>query len=227
MSTLLELLELPDLIDLRARSEQRTFTTDPKTHEHLFGVYETVRHRPWSAVHGITLHQTACNMGEDPKRYLNTGAHYVVTRSGKQIQLHDETDRIVHGNDWNAQCVGVECDGLYAGVEGWPATVWNDPSTKWRELAMTVTDELVAAATEVCRRIKRNIEAHGGTLRVIVSHRQSSESRQSDPGETIWKRVALPLMAEWGIDDGGPGFKIGDGRPNPEAWDPTRVGIKY
>lgn len=222
------ILELPPAVDLRARSEQRTFTVDAKG-AHMFGVYERTRTRPWSEVHGIMLHQTACMMGERPERYLGTGAHYVVTRNGQVLWLHDETDRIVHGNAGNAQCVGIECDGLYAGIENTPSTVWNDPSTPFVETAQSPTDALIAGAIEACRRIKRNIDAHGGELRGIFSHRQASESRRNDPGSAIWQRVALPLMREWGISDGGPGFKFpgSDGRPNPEAWDPSRVGIKY
>lgn len=214
------LLELPDEADLRALSSRGLFGTPG-------GVFERARTRPWSKVTGITLHQTACLLGERAERWLNVGAHYGVTRGGQQFRLHDETDRIVHGHDWNAQCVGIECDGLYAGVEGDIATVWDDPSTKFREQPMKVTGELIAATIATCRRIKARIEAGGGKLRVIVSHRQSSSSRRSDPGEAIWKAVALPLIAEWGLSDGGPGFKLGDGRPNPEAWDPSRTGERY
>lgn len=208
---------------MRARSSSGTFGVHPG------GVYERVRTRQWSEVHGITLHQTACLLGERPERWVNVGAHYGVTRGGQTFWLHDETDRIVHGNEWNAQCVGVECDGLYAGVEGARrlATTWDDPTTKWRETPMLPTDELVAATLNLGRRIKRRIEEHGGKLRVIVSHRQSSDTRESDPGEVIWKRVALVLHAEFAISDGGPGFKVGDGRPNPEEWDPSRKGYRY
>ena len=92
--------------------------------------------RPWSKVTGICLHQTACVLGERPERWDTVGAHIGITRSGKVIWLHDFNRIVAHGNGWNAGTVGIEIDGLYAGVEGDASTVWNDPSTARREVGM-------------------------------------------------------------------------------------------
>lgn len=61
----------------------------------------------------------------------------------------------------------------------------------------------------------------------LLAHRQASSSRQNDPGAQPWRDIAIPMMRELGLSDGGPGFKVDQGRPIPEAWDPTRKGIKY
>lgn len=186
-----------------------------------------VRSRSWAATTGITLHQTACVLGERPERWDTVGAHFGVTRRGAVMQLHD-IDRIVaHGNGWNAQCVGIEIDGLYAGIEGDISTVWDDPSTPAREQGMTLTPEAIEATRALIRWIVEGVARHGGQVRALVAHRQSSATRRNDPGSAIWQAVALPMHAELGLSDGGVGFAIGDGRPVPEAWDPRCKGVGY
>lgn len=172
---------------------------------------------------GICLHQTACLLGERQGRWDSVGAHVGVTRAGVILWLHD-FDRIVwHGNGWNAGTIGIEIDGLYAGIGGDPSTVWDDPSTPKREAALKPTDKQLAAAQTAIRWICGMVP----TIRALVAHRQSSESRRNDPGSEIWNGVALPMHAELGLSDGGVGFKLGTGRAIPEAWDPRCKGVKY
>lgn len=191
--------------------------------------------RAWSAITRICLHQTACHMGENAPRYAGIGCHDVVTRGGKHFRMHDE-DRIVwHGNGWNASSVGIEFDGLYAGRLDDPKTAfderlwstWDNPETKARELAMDVTDAMVATGCQVIEYICGNVARHGGKILQIVAHRQSSENRRNDPGEEIWKRIALPMMQKLGLDSGGTGFKTGSGYPIPECWDASHEKIQY
>jgi hypothetical protein len=181
-----------------------------------------VRSRPWRSVTGICLHQTACLLGERPTRWDSVGAHIGITRGGKVILLHGFDRIVAHGNGWNAQTVGIEIDGLYAGVEGDASTVWDDPSTPSRERGMVLTDETVTAAHAVIRWIVSDVASHGGAVRALVAHRQSSDSRRNDPGSAVWQRIALPMSAELGLTDGGDGFAIG-GRPIPVEWDPRRT----
>jgi hypothetical protein len=184
--------------------------------------------RPIASVTGICLHQTAVVLGERIERWDSVGAHFGVTRSGRVIWMHDFDRNVAHGNGWNAGTVGIEIDGLYAGVEGDPSTVWDDPSTAHREQGQVLTQETITATLALCRWIKSEVErASGRTVNALVAHRQSSNSRRADPGEAIWKAVALPLHAELNMSDGGVGFRLGDGRAIPEAWDPRCVGIRY
>lgn len=201
----------PNLIDLRTRSS-RKWDRGART---------------WKDTYGITLHQTACFLAENDERMLGVGAHVVIGRAGQVWWLHDFDRLIVHGNGFNTHCVGIEMNGLYAGVEGDPSTVWDDPSTARHEQAMAVTRELVLAAHDVVRWICRTVAAHGGKVRSLVAHRQASENRRDDPGSALWQVVGLPMLAEQGLSDGGPGFKIGTGLAIPEAWDASRVGVRY
>lgn len=183
-----------------------------------------VTSRPWRKVTGITLHQTACVLGERPARWDTVGAHIGVTRAGQVIWLHDFDRVVVHGHGFNAQCVGIEIDGLYCGVEGRPETVWDDPSTRMREQGMALTAEAADAAKQVIRWIVDEVDGKGGDVKALVAHRQSAEDRRNDPGSEIWQRVALPMHAELGLSDGGDGFQLGGGRPIPREWDPKRTG---
>ncbi len=215
------MLELPDIVDLRKTASQKPW--DPKTKTGIL----TGRNRAWSTVTGICLHQTACEMGEKPARYETVGAHVTVTSGGQRVWLHDFTKEVVHGNGWNTQTVGVELEGIFEGLAGQISTVWDDPSTKHRETGQVPTPEQIAAGREVVRWICREVERHGGKVRALVAHRQSSDTRRHDPGELLWKAIALPMHAELGLADGGVGFKLPGGRAIPEAWDPRCKGEPY
>ncbi len=182
--------------------------------------------RAWSEVTGVCLHQTACVLGETPGRWASIGAHIGITRSGKVILLHDFNRLIVHGNGWNTQCVGIEMDGMYAGIEGDLSTFWQPSGGPIRQ-PQSPTPELIEAATATVRWIKAVVESHGGNLNALVAHRQASNMRQSDPGSALWKAVALPLLEELHLTDGGVGFKLGTGSPIPQEWDPRCNGIRY
>jgi N-acetyl-anhydromuramyl-L-alanine amidase AmpD len=179
--------------------------------------------RPISRVTGVCLHQTACVLGERIGRYDTVGAHFAITRSGKIIWLHDFDRQVAAANGWNDGTVSIEVDGLYAGVEGDPSTVWDDPSTPEKEVGQTLTSETVEALKQLLRWIKSQL---GPQMNAIVAHRQASENRRNDPGSAIWA-IALLMHAELGCSDGGVGFTLGNGLPIPEKWDPRCKSIKY
>lgn len=190
--------------------------------------------RSWSQVRGITLHQTACDMGERVERYDTMGAHFGVLRSGRIIQLCDSDRVVYHGNGWNKQCVGIEVNGLYAGREDDPDTAldesmrstWDDPSTPTREKPMKVTPQSMLSLRMLIRWICYDTMRNGGRINVLNAHRQSSMDRRNDPGESIWKQAAIPMHFELGLTDGGVGFKIG-GYAIPQEWDARCAGIPY
>ena len=182
--------------------------------------------RPWKNITGICLHQTACVLGERPKRWDTLDAHLGVLRSGRVVHVHDFSRLVRHGNGWNAKTIGIEIDGLFEGVHGDPRTVWDDPSTPQHERGMDVTPEQIEATKQTIRWCVSEVQRHGGSVNVLVAHRQSSRDRRNDPGSQVWKEIALPMIAELGLSDGGPGFQIG-GYPIPEAWDETKKGYRY
>lgn len=178
-------------------------------------------HRPWSQVTGITLHQTACVLGERPARWATIGAHVGITRAGQIVWMHDFTTLVWHGNGFNGSTVGIECDGMYAGVEGDPRTFWRPASDPMRQ-PQEPTPDLVESARAAIRWIVAEVARHGGQVRLLVAHRQSSDQRRSDPGSALWQRVAMPMHAELGMTDGGPGYRVGTGFAIPAKWDASR-----
>lgn len=182
--------------------------------------------RSWRKITGICLHQTACDMGERVERYDTLGAHFAVLRSGRVVWVHELERFVWHGNAWNAGTVGIEINGLFEGVLGDPKTVWDDPTTKVHEVGQRVTPAQIVATKQLVRWICTLVAQKKGEIKALVAHRQSSKNRRDDPGSEVWKEIALPLHAELGLNDGGPGFVL-DGLPIPEAWDPSRKGIKY
>lgn len=182
--------------------------------------------RSWGQVTGITVHQTACMLGERPQRWATVGAHLGITRAGQVIWMHDFEKVVWHGNGFNGFTVGIEMDGTYAGVEGDDRTFWrpaNEPDRK----PQTPTAELVEAAKSTIRWVCQEVTRHGGQVKLLVAHRQSSSDRQSDPGSALWQQVAMPMHRELSLNDGGPGHTVGSGTPIPEKWDPSRTGVKY
>lgn len=171
-----------------------------------------------SLVTGITLHQTAADMGSLVPRYDTLGAHWAVLRDGRCLKMADADRVVIHGNGWNARCVGIEVVGRYAGIEGQLWTLWDDPATPYREQPQQLTDAAAASLRMLVRYLKLTVP----TINVLCSHRQSSATRRSDPGQAIW-REAVRLHAELGMTDGGPGFKLGDGRAIPREWNPSRT----
>jgi len=196
--------------------------------------------RPISMLKGVTLHQTATVLGENPERWDNVACHFAITRSGKIIYVNDITKRVSHGNGFNSYTVGIEIDGHFAGLESlndkgeWVI----DEKTYWRpkklpnRVPLSVTQAQADACKALIRWLKRYVDGNGGLFEYVLAHRQSSIMRISDPGQKCWQLIAVPLLEE-GFKDGGPDFYILDhtgraGYPLCEDWDPKRhAGVKY
>ena len=196
--------------------------------------------RPLNKIVGVTLHQTACVIGEKITKWHNVACHIAITREGKIIYNNDFIKKVWHGNGFNTKTIGIEIDGHFAGLEEqndageWVADMksyWRPKNSK--RLPVSITDAQIEACKEAIRWVKRVVDAAGGDFKYILAHRQSSPSRVSDPGQKTWRLVAVPLMEELGMVDGGDDYYIMDskkraGKPIPEAWDPERhAGVSY
>jgi len=196
--------------------------------------------RKLSEITGITLHQTACVLGEKVHRWYNVACHIAITRDGQILFNNDFIKKVWHGNGFNNKTIGFEIDGHFAGLETLDeeSGEWTpDMASYWRPKGsdrkpLSITPEQVEACKEAIRWCKRVVDGAGGDLKYLVAHRQSSPSRVSDPGEKTWKLVALPMIEELGMTEGGPDYYILDskkraGKPIPEAWNPAHDGVKY
>jgi hypothetical protein len=185
-----------------------------------------IRRRRWQDITGITLHQTATVIGDHLGRWPNVPIHLGVTRIGVAWLLNGLDWVTYHGNSFNSHDVGIEIDGHFSGIEGQPKTHWN-PASLPNRAPLTPLEVQLQTARNVVRWVCEEVERHGGKVLYIHAHRQSSASRQSDPGSKVWQEVGLWAQRELGLSDGGPGHVVDSGLPIPEAWDSTRVGVKY
>lgn len=203
--------------------------------------------RAWKTITGITLHQTAVRLlradtteqtrvDKAVSRASRIGVHHVVLRNGVSVWSNPYNVMMPHAQRvFNASDVGIEVDGYFAGVEGDLRTFWR-PKTKPDRMPLGASQPQIDAAIETCAFIISEVARHGGRIRYIHAHRQTSSSRTSDPGELVWKSIAIPVMQKFDLSYGGPGFFIptranrverdahssaGPGRPIPREWDPT------
>lgn len=187
---------------------------------------QRVKSRAWTAVKGITLHQTACVLGEKAQRWHTLAAHVGVTAAGQILLVNPLCSVVWHGNGFNTDDVGVEIDGHFEGIQGDPHTLWR-PSNQPDLMGSVASAAQLQAARDAVRWICDEVARHGGHVQNIHAHRMSSADRRSDPGSQLWREVGLWARDTLALSDQGAGFCIGGGRPVPEAWDPSRTGIAY
>jgi len=214
------------LIDLRAeRSAAR-----PKVRLNASGAAHV---RKPEAITGICLHQTAVRFGVSARqlaaaagdratalarRALNIAAHATVFQpdpAGSHgpllVPCAPLRWHVNHGNGLNPVTLGLEVDGLYAGVEGDARTVWGGKApTVW-------TAEMADAVIAMIAWLLKEAKAEDMDVRYLYAHRQSSATRRGDPGELIWKTVALRAADELGLLM-EPARVWGNGLPLPSAW---------
>ncbi|MFS0757505.1 peptidoglycan-binding protein [Noviherbaspirillum sp. 1P10PC] len=180
------------IVDLTAQADKtlRRGTRDPKQ------------------VHAIVLHQMACcfRPKQPEKRFLSLNAHFAILADGRILQLHPLSALLWASNGFNARSVAVEFAGNFPNTAG-----------KWWQGEKFGRDRVTPAQIEAGRALLRHLQRSIG-LTHVLAHRQSSNTRDNDPGPDIWRHVG-----QWGIEnlalkDGGPGFKIGSGSAIPQAW---------
>jgi N-acetyl-anhydromuramyl-L-alanine amidase AmpD len=180
------------IIDLTAQADKnmRKGKRDPKT------------------VYALVLHQMACCFKpRDPlRRFLSLGAHFAILPDGRILQLHPVSALIWASDGFNKRSVAVEFAGNFPSVAG-----------KWWKGDTYGKNHPTQAQYEAGRYLIRHLMRTIG-LTHVVAHRQSSGTRENDPGPDIWSQVGQWAVDTLGLKDGGAGFKIGTGNPIPDAW---------
>ena len=191
-------------------------------HPNLFSVSRTKRLEP----RGVTLHQMGCRPSDRPSRLDTLNAHIGVQRDGTVVICNDPTDFIWHAQGLSKPTIGIEYNGNFPGIATRPETAWSGGGGPHE-----LTPAQLAASDRLFIWLARWFEDAGLVWDRVHAHRQSAESRRADPGSEIWQKVGLvwiKRLRDRGIDatDGGPGWKTGEGRPIPTAWDPS-VSVAY
>ena len=179
--------------------------------QHILNSFRDPR-KLWAFV----LHQMAFKrMGRvsrkfsDPESYINTGAHFCILFDGRIIQLHPLSRMIWHGNCVSPRSVAVEFEGNFPNVKGrW----WVDSKSTVQNKDMPTQ-----AQYDSGRFLASYLRTVLGTTH-ILAHRQSSDSRENDPGPDVWYHVGQWAIDNLGLTDGGPTFKCGTGSPILPEW---------
>ncbi|MBL0407382.1 N-acetylmuramoyl-L-alanine amidase [Microvirga aerilata] len=164
--------------------------------------------RDTKKVFALVLHQMACcHQRRDPLRsYLGIKAHYAILPDGRILQLHGVDKLIWASHGFNNGSVAVEFAGNFPNIHG-----------KWWKGDTYGRNKVTAAQIEAGRCLVRHLVRTIG-LRTVLAHRQSSDTRENDPGPDIWYNVGQWAVTTLGLSDGGPGFKVGSGKPILDAW---------
>ena len=192
-----------------------------------------VRRTP-RTVTGICVHQTAARFGVSDRAVAeaNGDRELALARRAKGVACHvmafadgfvswpNPLDWYVwHGNAFNADTLGIEIDGDFAGL-------MDDPTTAFRKKDNpdTLTPELELAAKRAIKLLVEEGRKMGMPIKYIYAHRQSSPTRRSDPGEEIWKKIVLDYaVKELGLET-RPALIKRKGYTIPKQWDSEGLG---
>jgi hypothetical protein len=199
----------PPIIDIR------------KDHGHPRLYSKSRSPRSWTGsgdrvVRGVTLHQTGIRLSERPRRWYTLNAHIGVLANGTILIVNDPLDFIWHAQGLSRFTIGIEFNGNFEGVRGRPDTLWKGGGGPH-----FLTPAQLKAADTLFEWLKQMFDDNGSKWEVVHAHRQSSKYRRSDPGSEIWQKVGIPWRDHLGATDGGPVYRLGDGRAIPKEWDST------
>lgn len=184
--------------------------------------------RQWKDIDTLMLHQTGANMSANS--FLNVPAHCGVSNAGVVVLLNDPNKIMNHGHTpANSFSIGIEISCREPGVVGDPRSFWvsNKEKNKGKtfdDLFVPFEDFQVPACFYLIEYYIDLVAENGGEIKYIMPHRSGHSSRTSDPGEAIWKKVAIPAMALFDLKLKGP---VGSGTPIPTIWDPDQIGVPY
>jgi peptidoglycan hydrolase-like protein with peptidoglycan-binding domain len=164
--------------------------------------------RDRKSVNALVLRQMGCCFKvKDPlTRFLKMDPHFVILPDGRILQLHPIAAHTLASNGFNKDVVAVEFAGNFPNTRGnW----WNEKEAGKNQ----VTKEQIEAGRHLARHLIRTMG-----LTHIHAHRQSSATRENDPGPDIWYHVGQWAVDNLGLKDGGPGYKRDGGNPIPDLW---------
>jgi hypothetical protein len=198
---------------------------DPAEHKITRGktpALDRVFRRPVNTVDGIVIHQTAVSFGVTKdavkaaggdavlakhRRALGVAAHMTAFTTGYAVHAHPLDWYVYHANALNSRSVGIEVEGLF-------------PGTMKNEL---MTPELEQAARDGLEYLVRRGRESGMPLKWIWAHRQSSLTRDNDPGEEIWRKIVLDFaISKLGLVPQSD--FVSGGRTIPPEWKAVRSG---
>ena len=193
---------------------------DPPHHKILRGKTrrdDRVALRDPFSVDGIVVHQTGAPYGVTAaavkaakgdralakhRRALGVAAHMTAFDTGVAVLAHPLPWYVYHANSLNARSLGLEIEGLFP--QNWGAKDF-------------FSDKLEAAARDALTYLVLQGRMLGMPIQYVWAHRQSSLTRDDDPGEEIWRKLvlgfAVPELGLLTLPE-----SVHGGRALPPAW---------
>jgi V8-like Glu-specific endopeptidase len=162
--------------------------------------------RDMKKVYALVLHQMAFSRGSHNNKYDSVTSHFAILPDGQILQLHPLNALLWASNGFNAGSVAVEFAGNFPNTKGkcWSAAKFG---------CHRVTPQQIESGRYLVDHLIRTMG-----LTHILAHRQSSGTRENDPGPDLWYHVGQWAVENRGLKDGGSGFKVGSGNPIPDVW---------
>ncbi len=180
----------------------------------------TSQYRHPLALFAFVLHQMAfrrknrtTGQYSHPENYLKVGAHFCIMQDGRIVQLHPVSRMIWHAQGLSSLSVSVEFEGNFPNIRGrvWtPKGVTQDDPTFGKVIP-------TPAQVDSGRFLASYLQAVLGTNK-IYAHRQSSASRENDPGPDIWYNVGEWAIANLGYAGDSTSSVVGTGKAIPAEW---------
>lgn len=176
-----------------------------------------VTKRDVKKVDAIVVHQTGIEFGVSSKqikaaggdpvkakqqRALGVAAHMTVFNTGHAVVGNPLDWYVYHAGSLNKRSLGVEIEGLF------PQQLGSKQLFK---------GDLEEAAREGLAWLVEKGRAMGMPLRYIYAHRQSSMTRDDDPGEEIFRKLVLAFAVPTLGLEIAPDF-TSEGKKLPAAW---------
>jgi hypothetical protein len=181
----------------------------------------------------IVLHQTGIKFGVTRssrekygervalhRRFYDVACHVAALMNGDVLYVNPWDRYVLHGNSSNRFSIGLEIEGLYAGVVG-------DDKTVSGGTPNVLTARTIAAARKAVQFSVEQGRKLGCPITNIAAHRNFHGSRISDPGQEIWREVALwavealDLRIDYELEYKSKKDPRMNGRKIPRPWDPS------
>lgn len=170
-------------------------------------------------IQGICLHQAGCHLGNRPERWKTVITHFGIPRDGSIILVNHPYTMPWASNYFVRRSISIEVGGNFRGLEGKGWTLWKGGGRR---------SVLNDGQVEACKKLIGWLLAECPRIRTLWAHRQTNPNKRGDPGEAIWRRIALPVIEDYGLDyDPNYTHPQSKGLKIPQQWDPERATAKY
>lgn len=202
----------PDIVDIEDEAARVAYSRGKSK-----GVEKRQRYAPRQVkdCKAIVLHQTGVKRSPEVtrRRARHYTCHILIGPEGVIYRVHPFRYRLIAAHRFDRRpyhAINIEIDGNFRGT---PTGDWWAGDKMGRSRLPVCQTEAAIAAIDM---IVAEVAEAGGRIEYLFAHRQSSASRQIDPGFEIWRHVAEVAKRAHGLSDEG-GRALG-GMPIPPEW---------